>query len=1172
MKKILLFLTIFYFSVWAQSTAYFDDFNDRIISHWTVGSGDQTTYELTEQDGALSINYHRVADTSEWHNVNFMPSEMIDVSVTPEIFLRIKSSVETKLSVKPIYSNGKNDWFDWSLSPQGSWQEMTFSLVPENFSGGQLTKIYFYLDGGTTTEKTGLVSIDEFRIGAGQFELQVFNLKATALGENKIQLDWECNDSSVVENYKIYRQTYPGFNCNQNALTDSVVFSHYLDSGLAVNSRYYYKVIGTDKSGQESNLSNEVSALTFIAGSGPTVSRYGTNSNTVGLYEKFEIIVELNHVAYTNPYDPEEIDLKAIFTSPTDSTWTINGFYDDYNNNSQWKIRFSPNEPGTWRYHLIATDKAGTGQSEVYEFTAVHSNFHGWVRPSKINPHYFEYDDGTSYYGIGAYYPWNMNENGMNRMAANGSNFVGIWNIMYDEGNIIESMASGLGRYDQPKCARIDRIIEMSEARNMKVMLAIWPHDLLSQTVWAHQWHQNPYNTICNVEEFFADEEAWQYQEKQYRYIIARWGYSRSLGVWEIVNEINGTDGWQQGRSAEATQWTRKVSTFLRNNDPFHHPNTANQSGGQWWPEGYDAVDIPNAHMYESGWSSLYPSNPHRSSVNLYATITRDFWMGWNKPAMFGEAGYTDIYGGFSSGSANYTISYHNTIWSSWANGIAVTPVWWDYPILSDDDLMQLRAFANFISNHIEFLDFAHIGYQPIEVSGNLCDVYAMGTDTLAFGWMRQINGSSPSGHDFTLSGLDDQAYAISYYDTWTGELISTDILFSRDGVANQILPEMTYDKPDIAFIISPETYGETPSHIVLTTSEDHLLNDGKSTAELRVVLKDEAGRFCGNATNEISFSIIGGGTFIGSGNVVSQGGVATVQYQAPLETGPVNIIASSPGLATDTVYITISNFINFDDFEGYDSSEDLGNYWKTKATSMARVYLEKINIYEGSQGMKFNYKIGLGAPPYSAIYREITADLSPFEYFGFWVKATGKSNQLALRLTEKGGTNWDYYIDIEGNEEKYHEIVLKDFIRYNGGSDTLRLANIGEISINILKGNGDFGESILFFDSFKFLTESSVVSVEYPQKPTEKFRLQQNYPNPFNPETTIEFQLIKNSYVTLQIYDLQGSLVATLLDENKLAGFYQLAWNATGYPSGIYIYKLISGNARESGKCVLLK
>src|SRR6056297_657135 len=76
----------------------------------------------------------------------------------------------------------------------------------------------------------------------------------------------------------------------------------------------------------------------------PEISVLQTNTSTVKKYEKFEINIELKNVKYENPYNPEEIDVYAIFTAPSGKTLRINGFYDDFNGADQWKLRFSPNE------------------------------------------------------------------------------------------------------------------------------------------------------------------------------------------------------------------------------------------------------------------------------------------------------------------------------------------------------------------------------------------------------------------------------------------------------------------------------------------------------------------------------------------------------------------------------------------------------------------------------------------------------------------------------------------------------------------------------------------------------------------------------------------------------------------------------------------------------------
>jgi len=92
-----------------------------------------------------------------------------------------------------------------------------------------------------------------------------------------------------------------------------------------------------------------------------------------------------------------------------------------------------------------------------------------------------------------------------------------------------------------------------------------------------------------------------------------------------------------------------------------------------------------------------------------------------------------------------------------------------------------------------------------------------------------------------------------------------------------------------------------------------------------------------------------------------------------------------------------------------------------------------------------------------------------------------------------------------------------------------------------------------------------------------DEVKLAQNYPNPFNPETTIKYQIAEKSPVTLRIYNFLGQEIATLVDEVKEAGFYELRWqgeNASGQalPSGVYVYRLQAGDYMETRKLILLK
>ena len=90
-------------------------------------------------------------------------------------------------------------------------------------------------------------------------------------------------------------------------------------------------------------------------------------------------------------------------------------------------------------------------------------------------------------------------------------------------------------------------------------------------------------------------------------------------------------------------------------------------------------------------------------------------------------------------------------------------------------------------------------------------------------------------------------------------------------------------------------------------------------------------------------------------------------------------------------------------------------------------------------------------------------------------------------------------------------------------------------------------------------------------QKP-QRFTLLPNYPNPFNAETTIRYDMPKDGFVRIAIYDIHGRKVAELVDDVKSAGSYRITWDAGDYPSGTYLIRLQAGSFVEMRKCILLK
>ena len=85
-------------------------------------------------------------------------------------------------------------------------------------------------------------------------------------------------------------------------------------------------------------------------------------------------------------------------------------------------------------------------------------------------------------------------------------------------------------------------------------------------------------------------------------------------------------------------------------------------------------------------------------------------------------------------------------------------------------------------------------------------------------------------------------------------------------------------------------------------------------------------------------------------------------------------------------------------------------------------------------------------------------------------------------------------------------------------------------------------------------------------------FALGQNYPNPFNPNTTIEYSIPQQSFVVLKIFDGLGREVVTLGNVKKDAGKYSVRFDASGLPSGVYLYRLQTGSFTQTRKLMLVK
>ena len=153
-------------------------------------------------------------------------------------------------------------------------------------------------------------------------------------------------------------------------------------------------------------------------------------------------------------------------------------------------------------------------------------------------------------------------------------------------------------------------------------------------------------------------------------------------------------------------------------------------------------------------------------------------------------------------------------------------------------------------------------------------------------------------------------------------------------------------------------------------------------------------------------------------------------------------------------------------------------------------------------------------------------------------------------------------YIKVRG-DWNYVRLQQGDFV------DTLQVIEKGPDLVVLAKVTPDKG--------LISLTPVAPTNIETETFSVNKFELFQNYPNPFNPSTTIKYSISSNQLVSLKLYDILGNDIATLVDENKPVGTYEVKFDAgqdtsPKISSGLYFYQLKVGNFIESKKMILLK
>ncbi len=436
-----------------------------------------------------------------------------------------------------------------------------------------------------------------------------------------------------------------------------------------------------------------------------TLRRVVANANSVPRYEKLELTVDLG-ATYDNPFDPDDVALDAVFISPTGKRFNVPGFFMlPYRREIRmgheitipqgpgvWKVRFAPSETGNWTYFLRLKDRTGQIEGGRGSFRCVPGKSHGFIRVSKIDPHYLAFDDGTGFFAIGHNLPGyhtsrQLADEALRKFAAAKENYNRWWLYSY---NLGLEWGDRLGVYKQERAARLDWLMEWGQELGLYYMMCLDTHQDFRTT----GWERNPYNAknggpCAHPGEFFTNEQARALYKKRLRYLVARWGYSPHVLAWEFGNEM---EGWENSPDSVKLPWHREMSDYLAAIDPYRHLITTSFWSHTGFPEYWQLpnIDIVQTHLYTNNDGNV--AEPVRE-------MSLKQWRSFAKPHIFGEFGIRSGAGTAEKDPKGWAI--HNALWAGLTSFCAGGPMpWWHENYIEPHNLyFHFTALANFVAD-----------------------------------------------------------------------------------------------------------------------------------------------------------------------------------------------------------------------------------------------------------------------------------------------------------------------------------------------------------------------------------------------------------------------------------------------------------------------------------------
>lgn len=463
-----------------------------------------------------------------------------------------------------------------------------------------------------------------------------------------------------------------------------------------------------------------------VAPEPPLVVSVQSGPVTGAVWRTWESSFDLSR-EYANPFDPEEIDVWGLFTSPTGAVVCVPAFYTcDFVRVGpgpaeklamagvpHWAVRFLPPEPGAWTWRLEARDRSGaTTVTPDRLLTVGAATTPGPVRVEPGRP-WFRRADGSFFYPVGLNIrsptdtytdspDWPLySPNGpapdsgtltmeeyLRRMGAAGITLGRVWLSPWFGG--LEWTAQwngfhGLGRYNLQNAWRVDRVLAAGEQQGVMVELALQSHGPFTFK-YDVQWDDNPYNRsqggpLYDPSDVMTDPAAKRWMNNRLRYCAARWGASPALFGWTFWIEADLVNR----DAAVVLDWHREATGLMRRLDQGAHPMSTEFTTPNFCMDVWDLQGIGYIQAAIYNFGNGLPND-------LDETLR---WLGGKGKPLFIEE-----YAGHPRGGDPRWVAHeiHDGLWLAWVQPYAASPMAWWWNFIFAHHLERLHArFAEFI-------------------------------------------------------------------------------------------------------------------------------------------------------------------------------------------------------------------------------------------------------------------------------------------------------------------------------------------------------------------------------------------------------------------------------------------------------------------------------------------